>query len=140
MICNISYLEVALGGEGSAANLALERSLTGVGAVVHLQRTFTGQHSMADDALVGIHQLILYVVHQLLELGRLRRPRHLDERLPRVVVGARSWQKVGVDGRIFGRIHVVTDRSASTARCVLCRRSLRQWWRRRRRLLLLQLP
>ena len=109
------YLEVALSGEGSAAYFAFERPFAGVGPVVHLQGAFARQNSMADDALVGIHQFIFNVIHQLLQFRRLRRPRHFDQRLPGVVVGARTREEVGVDGRILGRINVAASRRNASA-------------------------
>ena len=63
-------LQVAFGGEGPSANLALERSLTRVSPVVHLQCAFAAQHPVANDALVRIAQFVLDIVHQLLKLGR----------------------------------------------------------------------
>ena len=41
-------LQVALGGEGPLADLALEGPLTGVSTVVHLQGRLAGQNSVAN--------------------------------------------------------------------------------------------
>ena len=103
-------LEVALGGEGAAADAALEGPLARVRAVVHLQGRLAAQDAPADDALVGVSHLVLQVVHQRLQLrndsvmlfcppialpvfwitylGRLAVLRDLDQRLPSVVVAS----------------------------------------------------
>ena len=101
-------LQVTLRGERPAADLALERSLARVGPVMHLQRAFAGQDSVANHALVRVGQFVLDVVHQLLQLGRFRGLGDLDQTFPRVVVAARPWQQAGIDGWILGRIdHLV---------------------------------
>ena len=35
---------------------------------MHLESALAGQHPMTDDTLVRIHQFILDIIHQLLEL------------------------------------------------------------------------
>lgn len=86
-------LQVALRGEGASADAALEGSLARVGAVVHLESTLAGEDAIADDALIGIADLL--VLHELFELHCLRGVRHLDEVLPRVVIAVWAWQKGG---------------------------------------------
>jgi len=46
--------KIALRGESPAADLATERTLSGVGANMHLQGTATGHDLLAEDALVRI--------------------------------------------------------------------------------------
>ena len=70
-------LEVALGGEGAAADAALEGPLARVRAVVHLERRLAAEHAAADDALVGVCHLVLQVVDQRLQLGSLAVLGHL---------------------------------------------------------------
>ncbi len=96
--------QVAFGGERAAADSTFERPLAGVSSVVHLQCRFARQNSVADDALVGIGQLVLNVVDQLLELGGFAGFADFNERLPCVVVASRTWKKIGVNVWIFGRI------------------------------------
>lgn len=102
-------LEVALGGECPAADPALERPLASVRAVVHLKRRLARQHPVADDALVGIRQLVLDVVDQLLELAGLAGFADFDQRLPGVVVAAWPRKKVGVNVGIFCRVKVTRE-------------------------------
>lgn len=64
--------QITLGGEGSRADPASERSFAGVYAIMHLEGTFAAQHTMAYHTLVGICDLLLDILHQLLELGGLR--------------------------------------------------------------------
>lgn len=61
-------LEVPFGGERPATYLALERPLASMRPVVHLQGRLAGKHPVANDALVGVGQLVLNVVHELLQL------------------------------------------------------------------------
>lgn len=56
-------LEVAFGGERSPADLAPERPLTSVSAVMHLQRAFTAQNALADRALIWIFQCRLHLFY-----------------------------------------------------------------------------
>lgn len=93
-------LEIPFSGKRAAANFAAKGSFTCVCPVVHLQGAAATEHTMTYHALVRVAQLVLDVVHQLLQLGGLRRPRHLHEGFPRVVVTSRLWQQVLVEGRI----------------------------------------
>lgn len=61
-------LQVAPGGEGSATDLTLKRSLARMCAVVHLESALAAEHTVAYDALIGITKLVLNVVHELLKL------------------------------------------------------------------------
>jgi len=61
--------QVAFGGERAAADSTFKRPLAGVSSVVHLQRRFARENSVADDALVRVGQFVLNVIDQLLELG-----------------------------------------------------------------------
>lgn len=63
-------LQVTLCSKGPTANATLERSLPGVGAIMHLQSTLTRQHPIADNTLIGIGNL--FVLHQLLEFHCFR--------------------------------------------------------------------
>ena len=56
-------LEVAFGGERSPADLAPERPLPSVSAVMHLQRAFTAQNALADRALIWIFQCRLHLFY-----------------------------------------------------------------------------
>lgn len=90
-------LKISFRGERTTAYFATERPFTGVCPVVHLQSTAATEHTMTDHALVRVTQLVLNVVDQLLQLGCLRRPRHLHESFPRVVVTSRLRQQVLVE-------------------------------------------
>ena len=63
-------LQVALGGECPAADLAPEGSLAGVRAVVHLEGALATQSSIADGALIWIGQFLIDVPDQLFHLAR----------------------------------------------------------------------
>lgn len=82
-------LQIALRGKRASTDLAAEGPFSGVRTVVHLKRAATAEHAVTDDTLVWIAQLVLDVVDQLLELGCLRRSRHLHQGLPRIVVTSR---------------------------------------------------
>lgn len=47
-------LQVTLGGEHAATQLAVVGSLAGMSAVVHLQGAATAQHALTHDTLVGV--------------------------------------------------------------------------------------
>ena len=79
-------LQVPFGRECPTTNLALERPLARVRPVVHLKSRLAREDSVANDALVRVHQLVFYVVHQLLEFGRVRSSRYLNQTLPGIVV------------------------------------------------------
>lgn len=83
-------LQVALGGERASADLAAERPFAGMRAIVHLQGTAARENFVADNALVGVVDLGVDVVDELLEFGGFRGFVHLDEALPRVVGAART--------------------------------------------------
>lgn len=59
-------LQVTFGGESPATDLALKRPLTSVNAVVHLQGTLTAEDTATEDTLVGVCDLFVDVLHQLL--------------------------------------------------------------------------
>ena len=75
-------LQIAFGGEGPGAYAALEGSFTRMGPVVHLESRFAGQDSVTNDAFIGVGQLVLDVVHQLLKFGCLTRLLNFNQRLP----------------------------------------------------------
>jgi hypothetical protein len=54
--------KIALGGERSVANLALERALSCMYPVVHLQGRLARQNSMAENTFVGVSQFGFYVI------------------------------------------------------------------------------
>ena len=99
-------LQVALRSEGSTADATLKRPFAGVRSVVHLQGRFARQNAMANDALVGIRQLVLDIVHQLLKLRSLVFLAYFDERFPSVVVTTRTRQQIGVNIRVLRWIDV----------------------------------
>lgn len=78
-------LQIAFGGEGPGAYAALEGSFTRMGPVVHLESRLAGQDSVTNDAFIGVGQLVLNVVHQLLKFGGLTRLFNFNQRLPRIV-------------------------------------------------------
>ena len=59
-------LQVALGGEGPATDLTLERPLPGVGAVMHLEGALAAQDPVANETFVGVGGGLVDVLHQLL--------------------------------------------------------------------------
>ena len=75
-------LEVSLGGETSLTDLTLVRPLPSVSPVVHLQGRLAGQNFVADDALVGVGQLVAQLVDEVLQLAGLALLVDLDEVLP----------------------------------------------------------
>ena len=60
-------LQVTLGGEPAFADLASIGPFPCMGSVVHLQRRLAGQHLVADNALVGVGQLVPEGVDEVLE-------------------------------------------------------------------------
>lgn len=87
--------EIALGGEGSAADLTAEGSFTGVRSIVHEQSAATGEDLMTDNAFIWICDFILDVVDKLLKLRGFRRTIHFDVAFPRVIRASRSWHHRG---------------------------------------------
>jgi len=61
--------KVTLCRKRASTDLTAKRSLTRVGAIVHLQRTFAAQRSQTDSTLVRIGQLLVDAAHQLFHLA-----------------------------------------------------------------------
>jgi hypothetical protein len=56
-------LEIAFRSESSATNFAFEGSFAGMRAIMHLKSTFTTENAMTYYALIGICQLMLYIIN-----------------------------------------------------------------------------
>lgn len=61
--------KIPFGGEGTATDFTLERPLPGVGTIMHFERALAAQHSVTDQALVGVRSGLIDVLNQLLKLG-----------------------------------------------------------------------
>lgn len=64
---NVS-LQVSFGGESPAAHFAFKGSFACVDAIVHLERALTAEDTVTEDTLVGICNLFVNILHQLLKL------------------------------------------------------------------------
>lgn len=67
MNANVS-LQVTFGSEGPATHFTLEGPFPGVDTVVHLQCTLAAEDTVTQDALIGVCDLFVDVLHQLLKL------------------------------------------------------------------------
>ena len=65
-------LQVPFCREGSSTNFTFKGAFTSMNTVMHLKGALTGENTVTDDALVGVGQLVLDVVHQLLQFTGLR--------------------------------------------------------------------
>jgi len=110
-------LEITLRRERTAADLAAERALSGVRAVVHLQRALAAQRSQTNRTLVRIGQFLVDAAHQLLHLARFGGLLDLHELFERVISLAVAQRR-----STAAKVHRRRFKS---------KRMRRRWWRNR---------
>lgn len=83
-------LQISFGSECTTADATFKGPFTGMGTIVHLKGRFARQHSMANDALIGICQLMFNIVNQGFQFRGLICSANLNQRFPGIVIATRS--------------------------------------------------
>lgn len=64
-------LQVAFGGECPATDTTLERPLSCVRSVMHLEGTLAAEDSMTNETLIGVGSSLVNILHKLLQFQSL---------------------------------------------------------------------